>query len=265
MSVEDVPPRPDGIHPSSPAPPTPPAPVGTGTSPRATWSWLEGVGVYLLAFVVGGFLSVPVLGLVDDEDLANLAAAAVTALVVVGVLVTWLSRWHPAWREIIALPERGRWWPEVRASLGFGLLLYPGMVFGVGLVLSLILQSTTGEPVEAPQQVPQGLSAAGVILTIVYAIVIAPLHEELFFRGILFRGVRDRYGLGWGLFATGLGFSLIHYLEASWQDAVLLMGVMFFNGIALGWWYERRRTIAAPIVAHVMFNAIGLTLIFSLR
>jgi membrane protease YdiL (CAAX protease family) len=38
---------------------------------------------------------------------------------------------------------------------------------------------------------------------------------------------------------------------------------MFFNGMALAWWYERRRTIVAPIVAHMMFNVIGLTLLWT--
>ena len=83
-----------------------------------------------------------------------------------------------------------------------------------------------------------------------YAIVVAPLHEELYFRGVLFRAVRDRYGLVSGLLATGFGFALVHFLDAEWQDALLLMGVMFFNGMALGWWYERRGTIVAPVVAQ---------------
>jgi hypothetical protein len=134
-------------------------------------------------------------------------------------------------------------------------------VFGVGLLVSLLLSALSGETAEAPEQVPTDLSAVGLVVTAVYAIVVAPIHEELFFRGVLFRGVRDRYGLGAGLLASGFGFALIHYLDAPWQDALLLMGVMFFNGVALAWWFDRRRTIVAPIVAHMVFNVIGLSLI----
>jgi membrane protease YdiL (CAAX protease family) len=232
--------------------------------PRATWRVWEAIGIYLLALLIGGFASLPVLRLFDDEGMANLAASAVGAVAIIVVLVVWLSLRHPTWRQIMGLPDRGRWWAETRASIGFGLLLYPGMVFGVGLVVSLVLSAIAGEPAQAPEQVPADLSGVGVAVTILYAVIIAPLHEELFFRGVLFRGVRDRYGLGLGLVASGLGFGLIHYLDAPWQDALLLMAVMFFNGIALAWWYERRGTIVAPIVAHMVFNIIGLTLIFTI-
>ncbi len=263
MSAEHVPPRPDGMHPV-PAPPTPAIPAGgLDGRPRSTWKVWEAIAVYLLAILIAGLATLPIIELVGDEDLATLVASAVAALVIIGVLVVWLSRRHPTWVRVLGFPERGEWWREVRASMGFGLLLYPGIVFGVGLVVSLLLGAISGEQVQAPEQIPSGLSAAGVIVTVLYAIVIAPVHEELFFRGVLFRSARDRYGLGAGLIASGLGFGLIHYLGGAWQDAALLMGVMFFNGIALAWWYERRGTIVAPVVAHMVFNVIGLILIFT--
>jgi membrane protease YdiL (CAAX protease family) len=261
MSTEHVPPRPDAMHPM----PGPPAPLdGIAARPKATWSVWEGVAVYVLAILLGGVATLPILGAIDDEDLANLTSTAVAALVIIGVLVAWLSNSHPTWRRVLGFPGRGAWWREIRSSVAFGLVLYPGMVFGVGLLVTLLLSAISGEQAQAPEQVPADLSAAGVVVTALYAIVIAPLHEELFFRGVLFRGVRDRYGLGAGLIASGLGFSLIHYIDGPWQDTLLLMGVMLFNGIALAWWYERRGTIVAPIVAHMVFNVIGLTLIFTI-
>jgi hypothetical protein len=231
--------------------------------PRATWKVWEALGVYVAAILIGGFATLPILRLVGDEDLANLSASAIAAVAIVVVLVGWLSSRHPTWRSVLGFPAPGGWWGEIRRSIGFGLLLYPGVVFGIGLVVSLVLTAISGEQAQAPEQVPSGLSSTGVVVTILYAIVIAPVHEELFFRGVLFRAARDRYGLGPGLVASGLGFALIHYTDGAWQDAALLMGVMLFNGIALAWWYERRGTIVASMVAHLVFNVIGLTLIFT--
>jgi len=258
-----VPPRPDGLHPVEGA--AVDAPPGRGARP-ATWSWWEGLAVYVVSFVLAGVATLPILSLLrDDEDLANIASTTVAALVIVGVLVAWLSNSHPTWRTVLGFPRgRAAWVREIRASIGFGLLLYPLMVFLVGIVVTLILQAVSGESVQAPEQVPSHLSAVGAVVTALYAIVIAPIHEELFFRGVLFRGVRDRHGLVPGLVATGVGFALIHYIDGPWQDTLLLMGVMLFNGVALGWWYERRGTIVAPIVAHMVFNVIGLTLILSI-
>ncbi len=262
MTSEHVPPRPDALHPSVPVPPRP---AGTLAGPEtATWGVWEAIGVYVLAIVVASLATLPIFAVLDDEDLAALVSSAVAAVLIVAILFAWLSRSHPTWRTVMGFPGRGEWWPEIRASVGFGLVLYPGMVFGVGLLVSLLLGAISGETVQTPEQVPSDLPAVGVAITALYAIVIAPIHEEFFFRGVLFRGARDRFGLGAGLVASGLGFSLIHYLPGPWQDAALLMGVMFFNGIALAWWYERRGKIVAPVVAHMVFNVIGLTLIWTL-
>ncbi|MGZ5353485.1 MAG: CPBP family intramembrane glutamic endopeptidase [Actinomycetota bacterium] len=267
MSAAHVPPRPDGMHPMPGRPRSPGPPAGedgADPAPRATWNAWEGIAVYVVAILLGGAATIPFLRLIDDEDLANVSSTAAAAVVITGVLVAWLSNSHPTWRRVLGLPPRGGWWAEIRSSVGFGLILYPSMVFGVGLLVALLLEAASGEQTAVPEQVSSDLSAVGVVVTIVYAIVIAPIHEELFFRGVLFRGVRDRHGLGAGLLASGLGFALIHYLDAPWEDALLLMGVMFFNGIALSWWFERRGTIVAPVVTHMVFNVIGLSMIFLL-
>lgn len=259
MSSEQIPPRPDAPHPASPWVSV--AAGGLLDRPKATWRLWEAVGVYLVAILIAGIATLPLLRLIEDEDLAILSASAAVAVVIVGVVVAWLSRFHPGWREVLGFPRRGRWWPEIGSAIGFGLILYPLMVFVVGLVLSVVLGAISGDAVAPPEQVPPDLPAVGVVVTILYAIVIAPIHEELFFRGVLFRSVRDRHGLRIGLIASGIGFSLVHYIPAAWQDSALLMGVMFFNGAALAWFYDRRGTVVAPIVAHMVFNVIGLSVI----
>ena len=107
MSTEPtVPPRPDHLHPVPAAPPQP----GEETPRRegATWSWVEGVGVYVVAFLIAGMLSLPVLNAFDeDSDLANMTATVVAALVIVGILIGWLSMYHRGWVGVMRLPERG--------------------------------------------------------------------------------------------------------------------------------------------------------------
>jgi membrane protease YdiL (CAAX protease family) len=251
------------MHPI-PAAPEPPGRTGLGDRPAATWGVWGALAVYVLAIVIGGLATLPILSLVDDEDVANLVASVIAAAVTVGVLWAWLSTSHRTWRQVLGFPSPGSWWREIRASVGFGLLLYPLMVFVVGVVVSILLSAVSGHQAQAPEQVPSHLPVFGLVVAVVYALVIAPIHEELFFRGILFRAVGDRYGLVAGLLASGIGFSLIHYIPGPWEDALLLMGVMLFNGMALAWWYARRGTIVASVVAHMVFNVIGMTLILTL-
>jgi membrane protease YdiL (CAAX protease family) len=245
-------------------PPGPDAPDGFPTI--ATWSWYEALGVYLLGFVLAGLATLPFIQLMEPEaDLTNIVLTVVVALVIIGVLVLWLSRYHRGWLEVLRLPEPGTWRKEIGSGVLFGIGLYPVMVFVVGGLLTVLLQTISGEPVEAPEQVGEHLPAVGTALTVVYAIVIAPIGEELFFRGVLFRALRDRHGFWVGAVGSSIGFGLIHFIPGSAIDAALLMTVMFFTGIALCFIYERRRTIVVPIAAHVTFNVIGIVLILGLR
>ena len=266
-SLPPIPPRPDGLYPV-PLMPSRPDTVGqSGDSrPKATWSWYEALGVYIVAFLIAGLVTLPLIRLMKPEtDLTNIVLTTAAALVILGVLLLWLSTYHKGWLGVMRLPERGTWRKEIGSGALFALGLYPVMVIVVGGLLTYLLQTISGEQVKAPEQVGEHLPAIGTALTIVYAIVIAPVGEELFFRGVLFRSLRDRHGFWVGAMGSAVGFALIHYIPGSAVDAALLMIVMFFTGLALCFLYERRGTIVAPLAAHVTFNVIGIVLILGLR
>ena len=262
-----IPPRPDGLHPVPVLPPRPDTLEATDDlRPKVSWSWYEALGVYIVAFLLAGLATLPLLRLMEPEaDLTNIVVTIIAALVILGVLLLWLSMYHRGWLEAMRLPAPGTWRKEIGSGVLFGLGLYPVMVIVVGGLLVYLLQTISGEHVEAPEQVGEHLSAIGTALTIVYAIVIAPVGEELFFRGVLFRSLRDRHGFWVGAVGSAVGFGLIHFIPGSAIDAALLMIVMFLTGIALCFLYERRGTIVAPLATHITFNVIGIVLIFGLR
>jgi uncharacterized protein len=261
--MDHVPPRPDTLHPAPSVPGPADAPRGVAALPPATWRWWEALGIYLLAFLLAGFATVPVIQAIDSQDLATMVASFVAAIVLLGAIVLWLRRVHPGWRAIIgARVLSGK---EIALVVGSGVLLYLGAVFVVGSVLYTVISALSGEPVKTPEQVPQGLSAAGIAVTVIYGLIVAPIGEEFFFRGVLFRSIRDRHGFWLGALGSGLAFGLIHYIPGPAPNAILLMGVMVFTGMGLAWIYERRGTILAPMLAHMTFNVIGLALIYSLR
>ena len=172
-----VPPRPD-LPAQDVSIPEMPAPE----RPLATWRWWEALLVYLLIMVVSAFAVLPIFQVIQPRGLANLTASAIIAIITVALLVLWLQRFHPGWTKVIGFPRRI--WPEVRAGTGFGALLYPVVVFGVGIALNLLLEQVTGRTIRSPRQLPANLSAAAVAVAIAYSLVIAPIHEELFFRGV---------------------------------------------------------------------------------
>jgi len=262
VSSVPTPPRPDALHPVA-APPTPLESAGRGLAPRpkATWRTWEAIAVYVGAFFAGGVAALPVLQLVGDDDFGAMVSTVAAALLIVGLLVVWLHRLHPGWVDVLGVPKR--WGPEVRAGVVFGIGLYPVVVFVVGLLLVLLFRFISGESVTAPEQVSRDLPPLGVATVVLYAAVLAPIGEELFFRGVLFRSIRDRSGFWAGALGSSIAFGLIHYIPGPALDSVLLMSVMVFTGLGLSYIYERRGSILAPMAAHVTFNVIGLILIYS--
>jgi membrane protease YdiL (CAAX protease family) len=246
-----IPPRPDRPLPVAPE------------RPRSTWTWWEGVAVYLGCWLIASIVTLPIFLAFDNQGVADIVASAAIAIVNVAILVWWLSRRHPGWVAAIGFPRRA--WPEIRAGVGFGLILYPGIAFGVGLAVELLFHAITGHSVTTPKQVPSHLPPFGVVATVLYAVVIAPIHEEFFFRGILFRSLRDRYGFAVGAVASGVGFGLVHYVPAPLADSLALMTIMVFTGFALAYLYERRGNIVASMIAHATFNTIGLIAIFLIK
>ncbi|MEO8423142.1 MAG: type II CAAX endopeptidase family protein [Actinomycetota bacterium] len=238
--------------------------------PRSTWGWFEGVGVYLLAFLAGGFASIPVLAVLGDTTVngaigkSEILATIVADFVMTGVLVFWLARWHREWRAAMVLPPAPeRIWRDLLYGAVAGLILVPA----VGLIsggIEAIFREAVGHQVTVPEQVAPGLSPLSAGFLVLLAVVIAPISEELFFRGVLFRTVRDRHGFWPAALASAIPFGLVHYVPAPAIDALVLQLTMVFTGIGLAWIYERRGTLAATMAAHMAFNVAGVVVILGL-
>ena len=92
-SQQQIPPRPDGLH---PVPAMPPRPDAVGVTddgrPKATWSWYEALVVYFLAFLVAGLATLPLIRVMEpDTDLTNIVLSVVAAIVILAVLLLWLQ------------------------------------------------------------------------------------------------------------------------------------------------------------------------------
>jgi len=179
------------------------------------------------------------------------------------------------WARTLPVGEHGITVPTLWARLGDApsrwdsaehLQAQAGMVpitVRSGKQLVVLFRFISGESVTAPEQVSRDLPPLGVATVVLYAAVLAPIGEELFFRGVLFRSIRDRSGFWAGALGSSIAFGLIHYIPGPALDSVLLMSVMVFTGLGLSYIYERRGSILAPMAAHVTFNVIGLILIYS--
>jgi membrane protease YdiL (CAAX protease family) len=269
-----MPPRPAEQLPMPPPPDgsTTLAAGGTGPKglPAVDWSFgralLVGVVTNLvLAQIVVAGIALVALGIMSADDPATVYVGVIGDLAWLAFMLVWLFRWHPGWQARVGVFFGRRGLRDALIGAGTGLLLYPVIAIVVALPLTYLFRTVSGSDATTPDQLPQHLNTAEWIASIVLAVFVAPVAEELYFRGILFRSVRDRHGFWLGAIASGLIFGAVHYVPAPWQDFMLLQSIMVFTGIALAWIYERRGNLVANIAAHMAFNAVGVVLIYAAR
>lgn len=94
-----------------------------------------------------------------------------------------------------------------------------------------------------------GLSFAVVVALWIGAAVIAPVAEELFFRGILQNAlVNLTQSRGAAIALAAVTFGVVH---ASQPDTMV---ALVFLGVLLGYAYERTGSLTVPIAIHAAFN-----------
>lgn len=105
--------------------------------------------------------------------------------------------------------------------------------------------------VQNPVEILQGTShpMAKVIFGFV-AIGLAPVAEEILFRGLLYAMARQYGFQRAGLWATSLLFALTH------MNAVTFIPLLVF-AVILAFLYENTRNLLAPILTHSLFNAVN--------
>ena len=261
-------------EPPPPLPPPPPGDAPASTAgpkglPAVGWSIWEAVLIGLVtnlvvAQTVVGVIAFLALGVTTSDDPKTIYVGLIVDLAWFGGMIGWLMLRHPRWREQLSvhLDREGL----RNGGYGFvaGLILYPVIAFVVGLPLTILFSALSGEDATTPDQLPPHLTGAAVVASVILAVLIAPVVEETYFRGILFRSIRDRHGFWPGALISGVLFGLVHWVPSPWQDAVLLQTIMVFTGIALAWIYERRGSLLANVAAHMAFNAVGIVLILKL-
>lgn len=79
--------------------------------------------------------------------------------------------------------------------------------------------------------------------------VVAPIKEEMLFRGLIYPPLRKALGRGKGMLFTGLFFATLHF------DIVRFLPLLI-GGVLLAWLYERSSSIWPAVVAHGTWNIL---------
>lgn len=144
---------------------------------------------------------------------------------------------RPFWEAI-------QWnWPR-----SWALLVPIGMVMVSFQVLERFFKIPKHIPMEEFLATP-----GAAIMTAILAVSLGPLMEELFFRGFLYPVLARRFGVGVGIFATSVGFGLIHGAQLGFALGLVL--IIFLVGLVLTIVRAKTNSVGSSFVVHVAYNS----------
>jgi membrane protease YdiL (CAAX protease family) len=202
----------------------------------------------LVLFGVGAYFQVPLRG---NRDLLAVFLVAQDLIVVTTAWLFSIVRYHVSWDRLGLRPYPA----AAGCALSVGLLLASyvvRIVYGlVAVALGMRLQQ---------QEVLTRLDTQGIgfLLTLFVGAVIAPVAEEIFFRGFLYGGLRRRIGILGAMLVSSVFFTALHL-------SLELFVPIFVLGLFLAWLYEYTGSLYPGILLHASNNAISLILFFLLQ
>ena len=167
-------------------------------------------------------------------------------LIALGVVIAWgvYMTKAPA-RQIFNFKWPGGWLLPgvVCAMLGAAIILSEAdnlfrMVFPVPETLVNLFRDLTG-------------GRGGVWSSALTIVIVAPVTEELLFRGLILRGLLQRYRPWKAIVLSAAFFALAH--ANPWQ----LISALSL-GLIVGWWYWRTASVVSGLIGHALLNAQAL-------
>lgn len=179
-----------------------------------------------------------------DAGLEQISIQSVGRVLACGLVCTVLLHHNKVtYREL--LHENGSSWKATLAVFcGPVLLLIPGLLLLGGLLeqLVILLFPMSRSQIEGAHQFLTGGLGA-----IVLVCLIAPIVEEMLFRGVILRGFLRRYPPSVAIVHSSAVFGMAHLNVYQFMLAFLL-------GLLLGKLYERTRSLLPGMLVHGFYN-----------
>lgn len=207
---------------------------------------LQALGLILLL----GLVEVVFMGLAGGfNPKADLESPrfAIYALVSFGIVLAYgLKKTKALFWEVFPLTRVG-------SSLYFPLALCVLGMLAITHNVEHFIYITDPPPAFIRNLFPRLLRTGGYWNAFFQLVVVAPLTEEFFCRGLILRGFIKRYGTVTGVTASAALFGALH--GNLWQALLAT-----FAGLLLAWWAVETRSLLPCLFGHACWNALVLIL-----
>lgn len=224
-----------------------------GPSPMIVFAVALTVTLVIAALVAVAF---DLVGFAPWRPIGDLVLVAVEAVIFVGVAAALVvAPGAISWTEMgLTLPLR-----RALAAIGRGALYAPPVLVFTALVAAVLVPAFGVTP---PSPLPPTGTATGLGLHLLAGAAIAPVAEEVLFRGVAVTAWARTAGPRRAIVWSSLLFAAAHILPISGETfsqgaglAVVAAVGRLPVSLALGWLYLRSGTLWASIGLHAAFNA----------
>jgi hypothetical protein len=143
----------------------------------------------------------------------------------------------------------------LRSGIGWGVVAWLGWALAIAAAAWVL--ERVGLPPE-PEIAERAIALLEPILVVLAVVILAPIAEEVFFRGVVFNAWLREGGRRWAYIGSSALFAAIHL-------SLVLLVPIFLLGLALAWIYRRTGSLLAPIAMHATVNGISVALALLVR
>jgi membrane protease YdiL (CAAX protease family) len=226
---------------------------------QAPWTYSDMAKATLLVIVlsiVAGAVAAVIAGSLTeagqdfDDNAAALSVLLIASLVVQEIFLFGAAIWFGPRKYGLPLSEVGTKRPAQAPWWFSWALAAAALVIANGYVEMLAMAGVDSGG-STPDQVFE--SAGPFIVVVVGAVLMAPVIEEVFFRGFIFGGLWQR----WGWMRAGVVSSLLFGLA---HLSLYLVPPFAAIGFLFAWSYRRTGSLVPGIIAHGITNAVSVGL-----
>lgn len=237
--------------------PTPLAPEPTTRVDVRFVDLVVAMGGALLG-VIGALIAVAIFAKLDRPGYEKNAVP----VLLVATIIIYAGLFLGMLRFLRRLPDARRWL-GLRRPGGSDFGLVAGLLLlwfvGTGLIVAAVTAGLNqGKPVpsNAREMFNNRSSAFAVLLLALFAAaVVAPICEELFFRGMLYRYLLRRWPIWLAVFVSSTIFASLHFIP-------ILIPVFLFLGLILAIQYEITGSLTNSMMLHASGNAVTTLLVY---
>jgi membrane protease YdiL (CAAX protease family) len=148
-------------------------------------------------------------------------------------------------------------WRGVDGAIG--IVASFGVRLAAGIAAAVAIAATGINPRSFPSQLEVFADErAALLLAFAFAVLGAPIIEELFFRGLLQRSLQRSVGVVGAIAVQGALFGCAHMTAvATWQQNVVIATMLGTVGVGAGVLVHVTKRLAPAMWMHFFFNVVG--------